>query len=260
MHTFKKRCLIPKYLNPNLFRRLFCLFLTAAFCLTLDFTALAEVKIEIPKQTVYLNSSDIGTSDAEVDIDFYIRLSGGDSINKSSIRSDNAWTAGSIGYYSHEWKDGFYFLCVRPRYPGTANILFENQSGRIYTVTAKVLPYENPINSFKITNINGGKNLAKKADRSNNYTLEKLIFSKQTAAPKLTVKAAKDWKITFISICAEKAKGGNAYNLHIEDIHAQAKTVKLKKAAKGDKIDVDISLKNTKNGAKQYIHFGNLYS
>lgn len=241
--------------TPKLFLWFSYLCLTAAFCLTLNFTAHAEVKIEKPKQTVYLRSADAGIDDPLPEILFYVELTCGDSIDESSVFSDNELVSGSINCYKPENVDSLYFgIC--PKNPGTANLSFEDQSDRTYTVTAEVLPYENPIKSFTITNVTNGADLAGKTDKSRGYRDKTFTFSKKTAAPKLKVVSQKDWQIISISVYTKLASGKAGDLQEIGAVNARSKTVQLQKAAKGDKIQVDIYLKNKKNGAYQCISFG----
>lgn len=249
MQIFKKYCMLPKAFLCILF-----------FSMAVDSAAQAKViDIEKQKQTVYLESRNAGTFAARHHFDFYIELSDGNRINSSSIRSDNEWVTGNIECITESW-DGEWgkyncVLCICPRYPGTANILFEDQKGRAYTVTANVLPYENPVKSLKVTNIDEGKNLAEKVDESTQYWQKQLIFSETTSAPKVKVEAAKNWKIISMSIAVIK-RGRYVYDRDIRDINAQTKAVKIKKASKGCIFVVDISLKNMKNGAEQRVHLG----
>ena len=252
MQILKKHCMLPKAFLCILF-----------FSMAVDSAAQAKVlEIEKQKKTVYLESRNAGTFDARCGLYFYIELSDGDRINCSSIRSDNEWVTGKIECLPKSW-DGEWgkyncLLLMHPRYPGTANILFEDQKGRAYTVTANVLLYENPVKSLKITNINKGKNLAKMLDESTQYTQKKLVFTKKTSAPKLKVEAAKDWKIHSMSISVRAKRIDSGYIVRTGVIDKQSKTVKLKKTAKGNIIDLDIYMKNMKNGAEQYLHLGNV--
>ena len=113
--------------------------LTSAFCLASASAVSAKVKIEKPKQTIYLSSKD-----------------GKDSARQPEL---------------------FYY--IRPVHPGTANLSFQDQTGRAYTVTAEILPYENPLKTLKITNVKKGKNLAGKLNESRETKPESFAFSKR---------------------------------------------------------------------------------
>ncbi len=255
-----------QFQKNNFSRRLiiwsFCLFFITAACLVPDFTGHAktktedtgktpELKIKNPKNTVYLCSSDIGTITAETHIDIPVRCNSSNRIFSDDVHSDNELVTGKVKVYVDEFDIYDCFLCIGTRYPGRANLLLEDQSGRAYTVTLDVLPYENPIKSLSITNVEGGKNIAGILEKTH-HPRKDLFFSEKSAEPKLKVKAAKDWVITSIATEVVRSKGGY-FRVDADKVNTQSKTLKLKKVAKGDNFDISIDLKNRKNGAEQYI-------
>lgn len=254
------------YFSKKIHLYFICLLMIFVTCLVQSTKVKAEVKIKEPKKTIYLESYDIGTPEAECHLDIYFTIVlGEDVIGKP--RTDNEHVTGNFYIFSEETDyeddDGLEhietnFFCMKPRYPGTANILFEDGSGKAYSVTAEVLPYENPIKSLKITNINNGKDLSKKLDKAKYYK-KKLIFSKETSAPKLKVKAANDWQITALLIHTENKEGKMRYDKDILNLNTKSKTVNLKKAFKDDNIEVILYLKNTKNDAVTRAVFSKLY-
>ncbi len=182
-----------------------------------------------------------------------------------SLRTDNdsvasyfEWIGWSGGAYNSNTGKYTNFLSVKPWKPGTAKMSFEDKQGKTYTVVLKALPYENPIKSLKITNINKGKNLAKKVNESFQYTSQKgeqggLIFPKKTASPKIKLEAKTGWKIKKITA---KYSGHEEY---VNNVNAQTKTMKLKEADKGAELWLHITFKNTDNGAAICIVFGDLW-
>lgn len=258
------------------FMGFWALFITAGICGMPDFTAQAEVKLVNPKQTYYLESKNLETYDPDYapEFVFEIKVSDGDSIVESSIRSSSDKVTAFSNwewptYYIEKSEDGetYHLYAGQARYPGKAEISFEDQTGKQYTVTAEVLPYENPIESIKVTNIEKGKNFAKKTNRNNSYQTRKtwglLNFSKKTASPQIKVKAKKGWTIKTIYIgCGRKMNDWYDYDKWnrkiINNINARTKTVKLKKTVKGDGLGISIRLQNNENGAYQSVSYGDV--
>lgn len=274
MQTNKKNIFTTK-----LFLCFFASLITIIICWVPASTVQAEVKIVNPKQTYYLSSTNLEAYDPDYapQFIFEIKVSGGDSIVENSIRSSNdKVTQFSVKEYPtyniRKSEDGktYYLDAGQARYPGIANISFEDQTGKQYTVTAEVLPYENPIESIKVTNIEKGKNFAKKVNKRDEYYTRGrgrlLTFSKKTIVPKITVKAKKGWTIKTISVgCGRGKDKFDEYDYEkwgkkkISNINARTKTVKLKKVDKGDGLVVTISLENNENGAFQRVSFGDSY-
>lgn len=221
-----------------------CLLCTSAIvlqCLTPGIAARMETAIGEVQKTVYLCSRDVGTSSAEHHYEFYIKSS---DINENSLCTDNPEIFTHRSIFFADW-----YLCADPCYPGTAHMLFEDKSKRAYTIILNVLPYENPIKSLRITNVNNGKNLAKKLNKSTTYQ-KNMIFQKKTAVPKVVVEAAKDWEIQSMNIYVYPADATQEYSpkrvKSFSGIQASFKEVKLKEVAKGGWIHLHIYLKNKK--------------
>lgn len=264
MQTSKKNLFITKW-----FLCFFALLITAIICGVPASTVQAEVKLVNPKQTFYLDNKNLAVFNQSVQMCFEMEVSDGDSIVESSFRSNNENVAQVKAVWKSKDEKTYYLYAGYARYPGTADISFEDQTGKQYTVTAEVLPYENPIESIKVTNIEKGKNFAGKTNKKCTYGTngikELLTFSKKTNVPKITVKAKKDWTIKEIYIeCArEKYKNTQEYKRWgqktIRNVDARTKTVKLKKVDKGDGLAVAIVLENNKNGAVQRVSYGYLW-
>ncbi len=241
----KKYCFIP-----GLFRLFFGGIFMAAACLAFSHTVQAEVKIDKPERVIYLGGTD--TDGKLPEMLFYIELSDGDCIDISSIRSDNEKVSGPINYYVPINVDSLY-LRLLPKNIGRANISFADQSGKSYTVTAEVRPYENPVKSLTISNVNKGKNLAKKVENSCKYG-KLLSFSKKTATPKMKVEAEKGWSLMSISVKAE-LKGFPQY-LYSQKINARSKTIEFEETGKGTPIYMEICFRNIENGNCQRVILG----
>ncbi len=267
MQIIKKHGFIPRFI-------LFALLLFMA-CHMSTVPAQAEVNIKNPNPVIYLTGDWPRSGldylyDADEDGIVYfssygrdtcpIKFTEGDYIVESSVRVDcEQVTAGKDSYYYEGEFDPVTgkFGCkfgFDIRFPGTIHVLFEDQRGREYAVIAKVLPYENPIKSLTVTNIKKGKNLAGMLDRNGVYDSGKgywggLFFSKKTKVPKLKVKTKKNWEIVSMWVYHYGYK-------YLNKIHAQSKTVELKRADKGDEVHIHMQLKNIKNGAYTYIEYG----
>lgn len=257
--------------NVTLAMCFFALFIMAVVCGVPDSSVLAEVKPVNQKQTFYLdgkNPEEFYPSTA-AQMTFEIKVSDGDSIVESSFRSNNEDVAEVKAVWTSKDGKTYYLYAGYAKCPGTAELSFEDQKGKTYTVTAEVLPYENPIESIKVTNVEKGKNFAKKTNKRYEYLTdgikELLTFSKKTNAPKITVKAKKGWKLkTIYVLCArEKRESVRDYGRWAEktirNVDARTKTVKLKKADKGDGLSVTVILENNKNGATQCVSYGAPY-
>ncbi len=219
----------------------------------------AEVKIEKPKQTVYLANKNNGYYDDDEDglLYFDIKVGKYDYIVEDSTRTDNEMAVDGVVWSKRGSMDRQTQMCshdlsIAPEYPGIANIFFEDEKQNTYTVQVEILPYENPLQSIRITNINNGKSFAGNIEECNRYHSGKgelggMFFQKDTAAPKLKVKAKDDWQIMTIYTTKSRTK---------TKICAQSKTVKLEKAKKGEEIQINIVLKNKKNGGEAIVHFG----
>lgn len=247
------RILEKHYCTIKGFRGLFLLFFLVIVFTLQAHTAYAKVKIDKPVQTVYLRNCDTG--DVQPEMLFYIKLSGSDRIKSSSIHSDNEWVTGKVNCYRPKNINSLY-LGIHPKNPGTANISFKSRSGRKYKVTANVLPYENPIKSLTITNVKEGENLAPLIDKSRNYWDELLKFSKNTEAPRVEVVTKKTWRLLTVSVYTWVIKNGQITMAEAANINAQAKTLELEKAWKGNVAKIYICLENVENGAHQCISFG----
>lgn len=229
--------------------------LTSAFCLASASAVSAKVKIEKPKQTIYLSSKDGKDSARQPELFFYIGLSDGDRIEETSIQSDNEWASGKVSFIKPVNSDGV-FLNIRPVHPGTANLSFQDQAGRAYTVTAEILPYENPLKTLKITNVKKGKNLAGKLDESRETKPGSITFSKKTDAPKIKLVCADGWKLMGVKIYVREDVTYNFREQRINriNLNARSKTIKLKETKKGDYVWFrDMRFVNEKNGASQII-------
>lgn len=222
--------------------------IAAALCLAPVATAHAKVTIEKPKQAIYLNSKDADESVKQAELYYYIGLSDGDAIREDTIRSDNELVSGEVRCYKPVNMEGV-ILNVSPASPGTANISFEDGAGREYTVTAEALPYENPIQSLKITNVKNGKNLAGKLDGARAYTQEMFTFSQKTDKPKLKVVCKEGWRLGYVRIDTPS----DWYSVRIF-APTGSKTLKLEKAAKGDYVWLsNLMFINEENGGYQMV-------
>ena len=245
------RILEKHYCTIKGFRGLFLLFFLVIVFTLQAHTAYAKVKIDKPVQTVYLRNCDTG--DIQPEMLFYIKLSGSDRIKSSSIHSDNEWVTGKVNCYRPKNINSLY-LGIHPKNPGTANISFKSRSGRKYKVTANVLPYENPIKSLTITNVKEGENLALLTDKSRHFWDERLEFSKSTEAPRAEVVTKENWRLLTVAVYVYA--GGRGAFAEAANVNAQAKTLELEKALKGNTVEVYIYLQNMENGAYQFISLG----
>ena len=246
------RILEKHYCTIKGFRGLFLLFFLVIVFTLQAHTAYAKVKIDKPVQTVYLRNCDTG--DIQPEMLFYIELSGSDRIKSSSIHSDNEWVTGKVNCYRPKNINSLY-LGIHPKNPGTANISFKSRSGRKYKVTANVLPYENPIKSLTITNVKEGENLALLTDKSRHFWDERLEFSKSTEAPRAEVVTKENWRLLTVAVYTLDSRGALA-EAEAANVNAQAKTLELEKALKGNTVEVYIYLQNMENGAYQFISLG----
>lgn len=260
MHTIQKYCSIFANLLAAGYSSRILYFgglLAFIICLSLNSTTYAKVKISRPKQTIYLRSQD-GSLD-QPEVLSYIELSEGDSILESSIRSNNETVTGCINCYKPENMDSVY-LGFYPKSPGSAKISFEDQAGGTHTVMFKILPYENPMKSLKITNINKGKNLAGKINSSREYTKKQLTISQKTDDLKIKVESNPSWEIISMSVIVQEEKY-RYMSFDFTNINNPSKTISLKEEQKKNKkcftkMQIDFYFKNTKNGAYQKIIFG----
>ncbi len=135
---------------------------------------------------------------------------------------------------------------------GTSTISFKVDS-KTYKTKVTVKKYTNPIKTLKVTGVSSGKNIASKVKKTReaNVSLKK---TKKNA--KLTIKTAKNWKITEVYVTdttttSAKTKVNKTYKKGI----SKKKTYKLKTLNKNHSYFISLTLKNKKNGGVQYIYY-----
>ena len=110
-------------------------------------------------------------------IDYDFKIKNGNYIIESTVYSSNEEVikSGDLSVWEGSDPAKGDFSCHNASisgyvsYPGTTDISFQDKYGQEYVVNLVALPYENPMKSVKVTNLNRGKNLAPKLNTFREY-------------------------------------------------------------------------------------------
>ena len=149
-----------------------------------------------------------------------------------------------------DYSDDYAVLHLRPKQKGTATISFK-VSGQTFRKRITVVDYVNPISALYITPVSKS-NLKSKFASSNSASMQ---VKRTRSAGTLTVKAARNWKITRVRWMVEGLDP--IYIRTIESIGGLS-TAKLNvdKLKKNANYECRVHLFNTRNGATQTICLG----
>ncbi len=164
-----------------------------------------------------------------------------------SVKSSNKSKVGNLFAYYNGSYSQIEFIAKKA---GTATISFK-VGGKTYKSKVTVKKYTNPLKTVKITGVNSGKNIASKVKKKNEVSLS---LKKTKTNAKLTIKPAKNWKVTDVSF-----SDGTNYNSKVDKTYSKGfsktKTYKLKTLKKSHAYYLIIELKNKKNGATQHVYY-----
>lgn len=191
----------------------------------------------------------------ESPVKFQFAVSADNRILSSSVQSgdENIIAAQNVHVYNALYDSE---LTAYVKGAGTTALTFRDKYKKEYEVQVHVLPYENPIKSIKITNLENGVDLAHKLDQRADYAGEQqrgLTFTKKTKRPQVSVTAADGWIITGGYVDAYWGSYQKFTNVNAADWQFRMKGT----AAKGfSDLFLVVNLQNKLTGATQSVSLG----
>ncbi len=135
---------------------------------------------------------------------------------------------------------------------GTSKVTYKVGS-KTYTTKVTVKNYTNPAKTIMISGVKSGKNIASKFKKANEDDTFKI--STTTNKAKLTVQAAKGWKLTE-AVFRDEDTGKNLVEKTYSKGTSKKKTYSLGKLTKGHTCWAALTFKNTKTSGTQTIYVG----
>ncbi len=170
----------------------------------------ASKKVTLDKQVIYLTSK-TGTYGTSFTVEGVGKLTTKPKSSKKSVVKVNSFatTTGKSKYTYHsfngdEWKSNDPVttkldqvnISVSALKKGTATVTFTGNDTD-YSKVIEVKKYSNPIKSFTVTNLNGGKNLADKFAKSS-YVYDSKDVASKGGKVKFTVVPKAGWEVTYM--------------------------------------------------------------
>ncbi len=223
----------------RIFSALLVVVLAAGIFIATPAEAEAASKLSYNKKiTIYLmTTSGAGFEDIKVKTSKTVK----------SVKSSNKSVAGDLSVEKHKT---YSLISVVGKKAGTAKITFK-VGGKKYTTKVTVKNYTNPIKTLKISGVGGGKNIASKVKKKNEVDLS---LKKNITNAKLTIKTAKNWKLTDISFY-DGTVGDSKVDKTYSKGTSKKKSYKLKKLKKSHSYYLCMDFKNKKNGGVQHIYY-----
>lgn len=234
----------------KLSRKLLCAVMAALLIASSLVPALA-VSVDTRNTTIYLAGSPYRYELVISDLDSTDRITNIRSSDPSvlQLRQLVRETSEStpIAQGTSDASSDYAVLYMRPKKKGTATISF-NVSGQTFRKNFKVVDYVNPISSLVIAPVSKS-NLKSKFTTTNNASMQ---VKRSRAAGTLTVKAARNWKITYVRWMAE---GLDPCYYRTINIISGVSTARLyaDKLVKGADYECRVRLFNTKNSRTQTV-------
>lgn len=209
------------------------------------------------KQVVYLTGKN-RSNYTNISIDGSSKIT---NVKTSNKKIANPYGVGK-GSYSYSVLDGDYkhnsnygYIMVDVFKKGDAKITYK-VDGKKKTTTLKVCAYEDPVKSAKITGKASGKSTTiKLTNKTKDQNYANIKNTKKVTSPKITIEAAKNWKITHVSWSGVDADGQNV-NISKSFKNVNKATLKFGTLLKNKYSSITVSFYNTKTKGTMNVSYG----